>query len=227
VALARHHVNAAQASLDAAIAELDLLKNPTLADLAAARAEVTEAEQARSLTQNDHVGHDIAAAQTIVYQAQAEVDLVNQQLSDTQIQAPFNGFVTRRWLSPGGGVSPQTPIVTVSSKEIVVSVQVEEASINALQQGQPVNLTTPVFPGCQLEMHVDRISPSGSQQANTFSVQLSPAEIPAGLRPGMSGEVSVETQIEKVVLVPKQAVLYREDGATLFVVQDGRAYLGR
>jgi RND family efflux transporter MFP subunit len=225
VALARHRVNAARASLAAAIAELDFLKNPTLADLAAARAEVTEAEQALSLAQDDHVGHDIAAALAIVYQAQAEVDLVNQQLSDTQIQAPFDGFVTRRWLSPGAVVSSQTPIVTVSSKEIVMSVQVEEASINTLQQGQPVNLTTPVFPGRQLELRVDRISPSGSQQAHTFSVQLSPAGILEGLRPGMSSEVSVETQIEKVVLVPKQAILYREDGATLFVVRDGRAYL--
>jgi RND family efflux transporter MFP subunit len=204
---------------------LDLLKNPTLANLAAARAEVTEAEQAQSLAQDDRVGHDIAAVQAIVYQAQAAVDLVKQRLADTQIQAPFDGFVTSRWLSPGAVVSSQTPIVTVSSKEIVVSVQVEEASINALQQGQSVNLTTPVFPGRQLVLRVDRISPSGSQQAHTFSVQLSPAGIPAGLRPGMSGEVSVETQIEKVVLVPKQAILYREDGATLFVVRDGRAYL--
>jgi RND family efflux transporter MFP subunit len=229
VALARYRVDAAQATLDGAIAELGSLQDPTPADLAAARAEVTEAEQALLVTQDDHVRHDIAAAQALVAQAQAQVDLVEQQLLDSQIHAPFDGLVTRRWLSPGAVVSPQTAIVTVSSRDLVVSVEVEEASVNSLQPGgQPVIFTTPVLPGRQMELLVDWVAPSGNRQARTFSVQLSPVELPQGLRPGMSGDVSIDTSDtpgQEVVLVPRQAILYREEEATLFVVQDGRAYL--
>jgi RND family efflux transporter MFP subunit len=225
VAVARHRVEAAQASLDEAVAELASLQDPTPVDLADARAEVVEAEQALVLTQDDHVRHELAAAQALVDQAQAEVDLVKQQLSYTRIYAPFDGYVRKRWLSPGAVVSTQTPIVTISSKDIVVSVQVEESSINSLQPGQLVSLTTPVLPDQGLDLRVDWIAPGGNQQAHTFAVQLSPVESPTGLKPGMSGQVSIETQKVEVVLVPRQAVLHQQGQAMVFVVEGGIANL--
>jgi RND family efflux transporter MFP subunit len=225
LALAQHRVDAARGSLEAASAELELLQNPTNAAIAAATAEVAQAQRALALTQDDRVAHDVAAAQAEVERSRAGVDLANEQMSDTRIVAPFDGLVSRRWLSPGALVSPQTPIVTVSSLETVVSVQVEETAVSWLEEGQQVTLTSPILPGQRLEMVVDRVSPAGDQRDHTFVVQFRPVEDVPALRPGMSGQVMVETSREQSVLVPRQAVVYRNNRPVVFVVRDGIAHL--
>jgi len=212
-ALAGYNVSAAQASLGGTVAKLNSLKNPDPAAVVAAGAAVTAAEQ------------EVISNQALVDQARAQVNLVKQQLAETQILAPFDGFVTRRWLAPGAMASPQTPVVTIVGKEVAVSLRVEETSIGAIQKGQRVTFTSPALPGQRLDLQVDQISPSGDEKAHTFFVQMRPVDTPPALKPGMSGEVSIANRHEKVVLVPKEAVLYRSGQSILFVVQDGKAQL--
>lgn len=213
IALAQYNVSAAQASLNAAIAKLNSLKNPDPAAVTAARAAVTAAEQ------------EVISNQALVDQAQAQGNLVNQQLAETQVLAPFDGFVTRRWLAPGAMASSQTSVVTIAGKDVVVSLRVEETGISAIQKGQRVTFVSPALPGQRLDLQVDQIAPTGDEKAHTFFVQMRPVDAPPGLKPGMSGEVSIVTRHEKVVLAPKEAVLYQSGQAILFVVQDGKAQL--
>jgi RND family efflux transporter MFP subunit len=213
IALAVYNVSAAQASLSAAAARLNSLKKPDPAALAAARAAVTAAEQ------------EVISSQALVDQAHGQVNLVKQQLAETQVLAPFDGFVTKRWLAPGAMASPQTPVVTIAGKDVVVSLRVEETGISSLQKGQRVTFTSPALPGQRLDLQIDQIAPTGDEKAHTFSVQMRPVDATPGLKPGMSGEVSIATRHEKVVLVPKEAVLYRSGLPTVFVVQDGKAQL--
>lgn len=225
VALAQSGIDSAQASLDSAVAKLKLLKNPNLSDVAAAEAATSVAEQALVITEEPYTRQDIEAAQAQVDQAQGQVNLVQQQLSEVQLLAPFDGFVTQRLLAPGAIASPQTPVVTVVSKTVVLSLRVEETSINSFQIGQPVTFTSPVLPGQSLAFRVDQIAPIGDERAHTFLVQMRPAGATRDLKPGMSGQVSVPTQHDHVVLVPKEAVQYQGGQPTLFVVQDGKARL--
>jgi RND family efflux transporter MFP subunit len=213
IALARYNVEAAQSSVDAAVAKVKLLKNPNPADVAAARAAVTAAEQ------------EVISNQALVEQAKAQANLVKQQLAETQVLAPFDGFVTRRWLALGAIASPQTSVVTMVGREVIVTLRVEETAVNAIQKGQRVTFTSPALPGQRLDLQVDQIGPAGDEKAHTFSVLMRPVDVTPGLKPGMSGEVSIANRHEKVVLVPKEAVLYRSGQSVLFVVQDGKAQL--
>ena len=81
IALAEHQVDQAQASLDATLARLNLLKNPNPADLAAAETAVAVAEQTLALNQGPHIRQAIEASQSQVDQAQAQVNLVMQHYS--------------------------------------------------------------------------------------------------------------------------------------------------
>jgi membrane fusion protein (multidrug efflux system) len=218
IAQVRYEVDAAQASLDAAIARLDLLKTPRPAELAAAKTAVAVAEQTLALTEEAYVSHDIQAAQ-------AQVNQIEAQLAELQVRAPFDGFVTQVWLSPGEVASPQAPIVTVASRAVLVSSRVEETVISSLQKGQRVTFISPALPGQDLELQIQWIAPTGDEKAHTFSVQMSPTDADADLKPGMSGEVLFSTQRENVVLVPQEAVLRQGGQPALFVVQDGKAHL--
>ena len=224
VAQARYDVEAAQASLEATLARLNQLNHPRPADLAAAKAAVATAEQTLALNQEAYTQHDIQAEHARVDQAKAQVRLVEQQLEELKVLVPFDGFVTKRWLAPGAMASPQTPIVTVFSQDVMLSLRIEETGVNSLQRGQRVQFTSPGLPSQRLELRIDGIAPSGEPAAHAFSVQMSPVGAAPDLKPGMSGQVSILTQHEKVVLVPKEAVLRREGQFALFVVRDGRAH---
>ncbi len=226
-ALAEYAVDEAQASLDSALADLNLSKNPNSAELAAAETEVAIDEQVLALNQNPHLQHTILVAEAEVDEAQAQVNLFKQQLGELQLRAPFDGFVTQIWLSPGAIASsrPSTPVVTVVSKDVVVSFLVEETGMGSLRKGQQVDFTSPALSAQHLELRIERIAPTGDQSDHTFEVQMYPLDPTMDLKPGMSGQVSIMTRRENVLLVPKEAVLSRGGQPALFVVQDGMADL--
>ena len=217
-AQARHEIAAAQAALDAVSSELNDLKTPRPSDLAAAKATAVAAEQAFVLTQGENGQHRVQAAQAKVEQAQ-------QRLAETQVLAPFDGVVTRIWLSVGALASPRpiTPIVTVASGEALVSLRVEETEVGLFQEGQKVRFSSPGLPGGRLELQVDLVSPAGEQEAHTFLVQMSPSRIVPDLKPGLSGKVSISADREGVLLVPKDAVRRVGGQFSLFVVRDEQA----
>ena len=225
VALAQFDVDGAQAELDAAEANVQLLTFIDPADLAAAEATVVSAQQALVVSQEPFTGFRVEAAQVAVDGAQAQVELINQQISELQVHAPFDGVVTRRWLSPGAMADPDTPIVTVVSTDVKVSLRVEETSIGSLQEGQSVSFISPALPGRDVSLQIDRIAPSGDEKTYTFLVQLTSADPIPDLKPGMSGQVTVLTQHENAMLVPKEAVLRHAGRPALFVVEGDKALL--
>jgi len=217
-AQARHEIAAAQAALDAASTQLNDLKTPRPSELAAAKAKAVDAEQAFVLTQGENGQHRVQAAQ-------AKVEQAEQQLAETQVLAPFDGVVTRIWLSVGALASPRpmTPIITVASGAALVSLRVEETGVGFFHEGQKVRFTSPGLPGGRLELQVDLVSPTGEQEAHTFLVQMSPSGTVPGLKPGLSGEVSISADREGVLLVPKDAVRRVGGQFSLFVVRDEQA----
>lgn len=218
VALGQHEADAAQALLDAAQARLSLLKTPRPAESAAANMAVAVAEQSLNLDQEPYVQYGIQAAQ-------AKVEQIEAQLMETQVLAPFDGFVTQAWIAPGAMASPQIPIVTVVSKDVVVSLRAEETLVNSLQKGQIVQFTSPGLPNQQLDLRIDGIAPAGEQKAHTFTVLMSPVVDMPGLKPGISGQISILNRHENVVLVPKGAVRRQGGQSSLFMVQNGAARL--
>jgi hypothetical protein len=116
-----------------------------------------------------------------------------------------------------------TPIVTVASGDALVSLRVEETGVGFFQEGQKVRFTSPGLPGGRLELQVDLVSPAGEQEAHTFLVQMSPSGSVPGLKPGLSGEVSILADREGVLLVPKAAVRRVGGQFSLFVVRDEQA----
>ena len=227
LALAQFDVDTAQAELDAAEANVKLLTFIDPADLAAAEAAVVSAQQALVVSQEPYIGFRVDAAQVAVDQAQAQVELINQQIRELRVHAPFDGVVTQRWLSPGAMVDPDIPIVTVVSAEVRVSLRVEETSIGSLREGQPVTFTSPALPGRDVPLQIERIAPSGDEKTYTFLVQLTSSEPIPDLKPGMSGQASVLTQHENALLVPKEAVLRHAGRPALFVVEGNTALLKR
>ena len=227
IALAESTVEANQAALAAAEANLQSLLKPTPAKLAAAESMVASAQQVltRALPpQSDLV---VEAAQANLDKAQAQIDLVRYKLEELEVRAPFDGIITRKLLDVGGwaGPFPASPIFTLASTELDITIQVRETEVNSLQLGQAVQFTSPALPGQTLELQVDRIAPMGEGNSFSFRVMLVPTGPAPDLRPGMSGDVAVITQHDNTVLVPKEALLRQAGRPAVYTIQDNRAEL--
>ena len=220
IALAQFDVDTAQAQLDAAQANVELLIFIDPAELAVAEAAVVSAQQALVVSKEPFTGFQVDSAQIRVDQAQAQVELINQQISELQVLAPFDGVVNQRWLSPGAMVGSDTPIVTVGSTQVIVSLRVEETSIGSLLEGQSVKFTGPALAGKEVDLQVDRIAPSGDEKTYTFLVRLTPKVPVPDLKAGMSGQATIEIRHENALLVPKEAVLRDSGRPAVFVIQD-------
>ena len=192
LAQAQSRVAGAQAAVAAADAKLEALTGPDESALAAARMGVAAAEREVALNGETYAAYGIRAAEAGVAQAQAQVDLVESQLEDLKIVAPFDGIVTRSLLSVGATASPQAPVYTVATTEVVVSFLVEETVIGGLEEGRTLQFTSPALPGRTLDVQVDGIAPTAGAGGHAFLVKN-------GARPvrrrsaagGVGGRVSV------------------------------------
>ncbi len=220
-----------QAALDSAQAALEKTKNPSQFDVDAAQAAVAQAQANLDKVKNPYTDQDRQAAQAAVAQAQAALEqqqaaLAIQQanLNDSFITAPFDGVISDRQVSQGAIVTTNTPIMTLISKQVEIVLNVEEANIAKFQQNAPATFTVTAFPGEQFTGVITSIFPSGDTRSRTFTVKVRPDEQDGRLRPGMFAQLSVLLERhENVPVVPKDAIVQKNNQPTVFTVADNTA----
>ena len=225
VAQARDRVAWAQGLAESADARLEMLRQPGEAALAKARLEIAAAERELATNNETYAALSIQVAEGGVAQAQAQVALVEKQLEDMKLVAPFDGIVIENQLSVGAMASPQTPVFTVATTDVVVSFLVEETMIGGVEEGRVLEFTSPAAPDRPLNLAVDRVAPTAGATGHTFLVKMEPVAGTTALRPGVSGQVSVSIQRTDTLLVPKEAVFNSGSQSSAYVVRDGVAHL--
>lgn len=146
-----------------------------------------------------------------------------KKLARSKIVAPFDGYIVRKIAELGAYVSPGTPIAEiVSSGQIDAELTISENYIDRLSVGDtvpiwidPLNLET--------RGKIFSIVPYGSTAARAFPVRIRMDDMGGRLKVGMSvrGRIQVTDPRESIVL-PKDAVLDRPDGAMVWIVTDGK-----
>ena len=225
VAQARDRVAWAQGLVESADARLEMLRQPDDVALAKARMEIAAAEREFAANNETYAALSIQVAEGGLAQAQAQVALVEKQLEDMKLVAPFDGIVTENQLSVGAMASPQTPVFTVATTDVVVSFLVEETMIGGVEEGRVLEFTSPAVPDQTLDLTVDRVAPTAGATGHTFLVKMEPVAGATALRPGVSGQVSVSIQRTDTLLVPKEAVFNSSSQSSAYVVRDSVAHL--
>lgn len=188
----------AQFAVDAAKAQLDLAKAP-----------FTE--------------HDVAVVRAQVIQAQAAVDLVKTQLADTTVVSPIDGIVSERYLSVGALTAPGTPILSVVSGELEVSIAIEESRSSQVRVGQRVSVRVGAYPGKEFAGVVSSVAPTVDPRTRMISAKISIEDPEQQLKAGMFAEVTLaENGTQSVLSVSPRAIVEREGRSVVFLVADGR-----
>ncbi|HPT11175.1 MAG TPA: HlyD family secretion protein [Bacteroidales bacterium] len=110
----------------------------------------------------------ISSAEKAIGSSEAQIEVINTQMSNTRLYAPLDGLIAKRWLLAGDIVQPAQSVYTINNdKKYWVMVYLEETKIGHLQIGQRARFSIDAFPG---EVFDGAIFSMGSGTASQFSI---------------------------------------------------------
>jgi RND family efflux transporter MFP subunit len=188
--------------------------------------------------ENAQVKLDVLAAQLNAARAQAR--LADANFENTNVRAPFAGTVLRKDAevgeivapsSAGGGLT-RTAIVTMADlRTLEVEVDVNEAYIAQVRNGQGARITLDAYPDTSFSGRVRQVVPTADRQKATVLVKVSILDHDPRILPEMGAKVVFEarsggprTPAIRRVLVPAAAVVQSSNGASVWVVAEGRVH---
>jgi RND family efflux transporter MFP subunit len=152
--------------------------------------------------------------------ALAEAETV---LAYTQIIAPFDGVISRKFVSAGDLATIGKPLIQIDNPSVLrFESAVPEGSISSISIGQRCLIDIASIE--QLEGVVSEISPSADLATRSYAVKL---DLPNNneLRLGQYGTLVVPKASEKTITVERRSVIARGQLEMVFVVQDNKANL--
>jgi RND family efflux transporter MFP subunit len=167
---------------------------------------------------------EVAAARSGVSQARAALERARLNLERTEITAPFGGVITGLTLSSGELLTANESICSIiDNVNIEAEVGVLEADLGFVERGKPVLLAVPAL-GETLQVQVDVVSPQFDRESRTCQVLIRLRDESGRIRPGMFVRALIAGQTFKDrILVPREAILTRDDRPLLFKVEGDRA----
>jgi membrane fusion protein (multidrug efflux system) len=149
--------------------------------------QFNHADNARKLAEAQ-VGRDEAQ----VAAARADLAIVNTQLANTVILAPFSGIVAKRWVLTQDVVSPGQAVFSMfDNKHVWITANYEETKLRAIRPGMRVQVTIDAFPGAIVAGKVESI---GRSTVSEFS--LIPASNASGNFTKVTQRVPVKIAVE-------------------------------
>jgi RND family efflux transporter MFP subunit len=170
--------------------------------------------------------------------AERNVAVLEQELAETVVRAPFAGVAISKDAQPGEIVSPmsagggftRTGICTlVDMASLEIEVDVNEAYIQRVQPGQKVAATLDAYPDWQIPAHVITTIPAADRQKATVKVRIGFDALDPRLLPDMAAKVAFLASstggegapTQRVRLVARAAIRGEKGAEYVLVVKDG------
>ena len=216
---------ASKAELDSALSERDT-----------AAALLEAARQSSQMTDIGPRPEEIRAAQAEVQQMKAALDYAETQLAATEIRAPVSGTVLERTVEPGEMVTPsatgtsgaRTSVVDLADlNDLQVELDISQTDFSRLKMDQRAEIIPEAYPNLRYNGFIEEIAPEANRAKSTIQVKVKVENPNQQLRPEMNARVNFlaentagnQTNSLGRVLVPKQAVVQKDNSAFVFVVK--------
>lgn len=151
----------------------------------------------------------------------ARVEVIRAQLRKTRIQAPFDGIVGARMVSPGDVVEAGNTLANFEAVDpLKLNFEVPERYLPALRIGQSVQVKVVAFPDRTFTGEVYFIDPRVTRANRSVTVK---ARVPNGeglLHPGMFANTELLTgEKDEAITVPEQSLVPQGDEQFVFRVK--------
>lgn len=198
---ATSELRVAQSTVRVRTEELTKLEKGTRPEeLAEARAQLEEANQAWQLRKNGYRAQEVAGAKAAVTAAEASLRAIDRQIEELTIRSTVDGIVDAVELRPGDLVGANVAAISlIDESRLWVRAYIPENHLN-LQIGQKVSISTDSSPAVHFPGHISYVSRQGeftpgnvqtpeerSKQVFRIKVMLDGGR--DQLRPGMTADV--------------------------------------
>lgn len=159
---------------------------------------------------------DVASARASVSQSQATLDANQTDLSKAVIRSPVNGIVLTRSVEPGQTVAAtlNPPVLFTLAEDLTkmeLIVNVDEADVGHIQEGQTATFSVAAYPNRTFEAHIvqARFGSTTTSGVVTYETVLKVDNTDLALRPGMTATADIVVKkIENALLVPSAALRF-------------------
>lgn len=211
-ALALAEAGVREADASAHEAEMTLSRSRDLAGrslISPQDLEAAEAAQERAAAAQ-------AKASAQVLEAQAALDSDRENLSKAVIRSPIDGIVLERRVEPGQTVaaSLQAPVlftIAESLDTMELQVDVDEADIGSVRQGQEATFMVDAYPGRRFTARIAEVhfAPETVGGVVTYKAILEVDNPDGLLRPGMTATADIIAQrVQDQLLIPNAALRF-------------------
>jgi len=152
---------------------------------------------------------DVAAMNVLgkkAQQAEAQIELLDEEIARTRITAPFDGIVVSGDLSQALGAPVDAgqvlfQVAPLDSYRVVL--KVDESDIREMAVGQSGELVLTALPHETLPIKVSKITPvSVSEEGrNCFEVEAELGQAKSRLRPGMEGYGKIDIDRRRLIWI--------------------------
>lgn len=165
----------------------------------------------------------VAELQANLAKAKAVVEEESERAIRSAIYAPFDGTVVAKLAELGSHVSLGAPIAEIVFRgQVDARLMVPESVVNLIRVGQTLPIEIDPL-GEEVEGTVISVTPYGPSASRTFPVRVRLGDGEGRIKVGMSVTASIATASEREALVvSRDAVLVRPDGATVWVAVGGK-----
>jgi HlyD family secretion protein len=178
-------------------------------------------------------------ARNALDRSKRELAIIEERLTKTKIEAPFDCTILTRPVSIGqavsgsGGFNSGTEVLTIADlNSMVINAHINQADITRLKSDQEVEVAIEAVAGLTLTGKVERIAPQATIKNNIkgFAVRILLKDVGDKVRPGMTANITIPVaSAENVLAVPIAAVYTErnpEEGTTerFVYVQTGDGY---
>ncbi|MDR1762750.1 MAG: efflux RND transporter periplasmic adaptor subunit [Dysgonamonadaceae bacterium] len=203
--------------------------NPLQAQLQKLEAQIPLAEdrvyRQKQLLEKDAVSKEAyEQVTTELEKLKADVALVKAQISQTELHAPFDGYVGLRNVSEGAYASPTT-IVTTLTKVVPLKLEfsVPENNAKDVLPGKQIRFT---LPPDQTEYSATIYATDSRIDPNTLTMKVRAIYPNANgkMQPGRSAAVTIYTnEIKNAIVIPAESVIKEMGKDVAYIFSGGKA----
>lgn len=184
-----------------------------------ARRVVTDQEVDSARADHDRALAALTSAEAQVEVAAADLAVARTNLTKASILSPIDGVVLTRAVEPGQTVaaSLQAPVLFTLAedlKRMQLGVDVDEADVGRVAEGQPATFTVDAYPGRSFPARIRsiRYASETTQGVVTYKAVLDVDNADLALRPGMTATAEIEVERDAdALLVPAEALRWAPD----------------
>jgi RND family efflux transporter MFP subunit len=165
---------------------------------------------------------EVALAEARVERAQAVLATARQDLEDSVIRAPFDGFVVEKRMNEGemASATASSAILWVMDiRTVEVECGLSEDRRRFVRVGDEVLVEVDAYPGETFGGKVTTVNPMVDPESRTFKIKIEILNETFRLESGMFARVKVIQRVkDEAVLIPLRAVTERQGDRVVFAV---------